>query len=174
MHFLLILCHKLTYSSIAKPKNAVFVWLLCLYTMWKPLHHSFVLTSSEPGAWSLAWRRMSSGGPSTSTTLPSILTQGRRCLWLAGCLLRCQWTCPSQAACSPSTGTAELFLYTINYIVNTKLKMASSKYVKKKNMYANILNEYDTVSMWFKCNRNASYRTGKNRDFNPCTDGKSS
>lgn len=135
MHFLLILCRKLTYSSIAKPKNAVFVWLLCLYTMWKPLHHSFVLTSSEPGAWSLAWRRMSSGGPSTSTTLPSIPTQGRRCLWLAGCLLRCQWTCPSQAACSPSTGTAELFLYTINYIVNTKLKMASSKYVKKKKKY---------------------------------------
>lgn len=65
-------------------------------------------TFSELGLSNLAWLKMNSGEPSTFTTLPSTPTRERRCLWSAGCLLRCQWTCPSQAACSPSTGTAEL------------------------------------------------------------------
>lgn len=101
-----IAVHFIVQTCLSQSKMKLRLCDCCCLRWYENHYDSFSFLLSEQGLWSLAWRRMSCGGPSTSMTLPSTPTQGRRCLSLAACLLRCQWTWQSQAACSPSTGTA--------------------------------------------------------------------
>lgn len=94
--------------TISKSSSSLWVdfvcCLVCFMLIIYYFHLSFLLCPPDRVWWPRVWRKTSSGGPNTFSTLRSIQTRGRRCCWLAACPLRCPWIWPSPAAWWPSTG----------------------------------------------------------------------